>query len=138
MKCVDCPNEVDYRFRMRRKPNKTVALLLALLLGLLPLQNLFAFDVAPMAHATAPSMDTDSMAGHAMDELAGSDCDECDAQSCCEQNSCTLHHCASCAVSAVIPRDVLALERSSDLTLPDLQQSLPANLHSSLFRPPRS
>jgi len=41
-------------------------------------------------------------------------------------------------VSAVIPRDVLALERSSDLTLPDLQQSLPANLHSSLFRPPRS
>lgn len=123
---------------MQTRPNKLVALLLSLLLGLLPLQNLFASDTMPMAHEMTSSMEADSMAGHPMDELADSDCDDCDAQSCCEQSSCSLHHCASCALSAVIPPDSLFLERSSGTTLVGLQQSLPANRRSSLFRPPRS
>jgi len=123
---------------MQTRPNKLVALLLSLLLGLLPLQNLFAFDTTSMAHEMTSLMGTDSMAGHPMDELAGSDCDDCDAQSCCEQSSCSLHHCASCALNAVVSSDSCFLRHASATVHAVEQQSLPADLHSSLFRPPRS
>lgn len=123
---------------MPRKPNKLVALLLSLLLGLLPVQNLFAFDPAPMTHDDSSVMEMPSMDGQQMDGVASVDCDDCDSRSCCEQSSCTLHHCASCAVSAVIPCESLLLDRAAGATLLGLQQSLPANIHSDFFRPPRS
>ena len=124
---------------MQTRPNKTIALLLSLLLGLLPLQNLFAFDAAPMAHGvSSATMQMAAMDGHGVDAAASADCHDCDTQSCCEPGSCTLHHCASCTLSAVIPCDFLVLERVSGTAVPGLQQNLPANIHSAFFRPPRS
>jgi len=122
---------------MPRKPNKLIALLLSLLLGSLPLQNLFAFDSAPMAHEMQ-AMEMQAMDGQQMDEVVSVDCDDCDAQRCCEQSACTLHHCASCAVSAFLPCESLVLDRASGVTQSGLRKSLPANIHTDFFRPPRS
>jgi hypothetical protein len=122
---------------MPRNPNKLVALLLSLLLGLLPVQNLFASDSAPKAHERTAHMER-AVDGQQRDRAASITCNGCDSGTCCKQNSCAFHHCAFCALSAIIPRESLVLGLATGMPVPGLGQRLPTNIHSDFFRPPRS
>ncbi len=117
------------------RSRKPVALLLALLLALLPLQGLLA------AVWASPSAASVSEASHAMPEEgiqnADHNCQDCEQHQCCSQGGCDLQHCLSCATGTALPGSGLELNLAGSLPREELNSLLPEHPPTGLHRPPR-
>jgi len=121
---------------MPRRSRKAVALLLALLLAALPLQGLLAAVTAP---APMPQMLMEAVNGQAGATMqdAAMQCQDCDQHHCCDQGACDLQHCLSCVAPAILGES-LGFHLSLNTPRALLEQSLPEQRHTSLYRPPRA
>ncbi|WP_295298584.1 hypothetical protein [Thiolapillus sp.] len=125
---------------MRILQQKIIAVLLSLLLGLLPLQGAFAAETGGHQHGalsdismTLVNADHDRMSDMAQD------CDQCEQDSCCSGSSCSVDHCVSCTLAAVLlPDTSLALPSVAAIRLAGLESQISNSTLFSLFRPPRA
>ena len=118
---------------------KIIAVLLSLLLGLLPLQGVFATDSSMMHFQDAM---VDANVGVDMNHEQLSDmvleCDQGEQDSCCSGSSCDVHHCASCVFAAVptVSSLLLSLPFASHLAI--FESRITSFTPASLYRPPRA
>ncbi len=115
--------------------HKTVAILLSLLLGLLPLQGLFAAEASMNALGNA----TDAPIAVAMDHGQIPEMSQaCEQASCCDGSSCGADHCASCALAAVPMDSSMILPLPVAINLTGLAPRVLNSTLSFLYRPPRA
>ena len=129
---------------MHRSSDKLVAILLALLLGLAPLQGVLAGLLAVpqdtmVMHQAMEGMDshgTQAQAGQMDHAEMDQHCDQCDMDHCCDGVSCSFSQCASCvlALPATLP---LILASYTPILGPQPLVGLITRPLTSLFRPPR-
>ncbi len=117
------------------RSRKPVALLLALLLALLPLQGLLAAALAPVV-TTSASQAATAMPEKGMQD-AGHDCQDCEQHHCCSQGGCDLQHCLSCATGTALPGSGFPLDIAGSLPRDELNSLLPEHPPTDLQRPPR-
>jgi len=122
---------------MRSPANKLLALLLALLMGWLPLSAVQAApgQTMPMATAMAQGADHGATPSEAM---AQHHCDDCTAGGCCDQGRCDLGHCGACLFSVLPPAMALSWPLSTAVRLTHPVGGTPAALPDPLYRPPRA
>lgn len=121
---------------MCRLSKKLLTVLLALLLGMSPLQGAIAgfassFDQEGSVHQTADRHDI------ATDHAAAQDCEQCNTEAGCNGNSCSSDQCASCALVVFT-----VFSYHTNLTaMPGLSRAYDGFVSqhsSSLFRPPKA
>ena len=113
---------------------KIFVLLLSLMLGLVPMQGIFAAEVDTHLHGGVASMN--DLAHDQMPEMA-MDCDHCELGNCCDGSSCSVQHCASCTQVAV-PQALLADHLKTQINDQSaIESHFSDSLLVSLFRPPR-
>ena len=119
---------------MARPLRQSVCLLLALVLGLMPLTvALAAGGVATGVPSTAHHVA--GMQADKVDGMAG-DCQQCTDQ-CCEQGVCSGISCGAC-VSGILPGAVgVAVHVPAHASMADLPTTVPCH-PSFLYRPPRA
>ena len=127
---------------MYRRIKPLLALLLACLIGLSPIQAawsgvLFADD----SSSAGSSMHEHPMMSHAAGGMASGHashaCDRCDTADCCGGGGCQLGHCAVCVVSALLPVLLLPEHKVASVYSDGLSFSLPRRAPSPFYRPPR-
>jgi hypothetical protein len=125
---------------MRQSYKKLLAILLALLVGLIPLQSAIAgfadsFGPGDGAHQMADRPDSSqTMADH----VIAQDCEHCKTDTGCSNgHGCSSGHCVSC-VLGLLP--VLSFPTSQSSTSVQFRtvDGFVRQLSSSLFRPPRA
>ncbi len=118
---------------------KFLALILSLMLALLPLQGLFASEMAMPAGQGVPMSGMQADMNHAsMVGETAPECSDCAAKpACCDGSSCDLHQCASCVVMAFLPQSFIyqPLRVSVVVSFPHGGNLLSGN--TSLYRPPQ-
>lgn len=125
---------------MYRLPEKLLAVLLSVLLGLIPLQGAMAGvysqkdDVVHQHHMDANHSDIMVMMH---DSATMMDCDECNTATLCGGNSCSSGHCISC-ILALLPQILIPTLQTSTSIVAQLHFEFMRQPASSLFRPPRA
>lgn len=128
----------SYILPMRQSPKKLLAILLALLVGLIPLQAAMAgfadsFGQGDGAHQMADRHDgSQAMA----DPVMGQDCEHCKADT-GNGHSCSSGHCVSC-VLGLLPSLSFSTHQSATSVQFRTVDGFVRRLSSSLFRPPRA
>ncbi len=126
---------------MSQSPKKMLAVMLAILVGLSPLQSAMAgfadsFGQGEAVHQMADRHDG-SLAmttGHAMTQ----DCEQCKVDTgCCNRHGCSSGHCVSCAL-ALLPMLSLPTHQTASSVLFRTDDGCVSQLSSALFRPPRA
>jgi hypothetical protein len=116
---------------------KFIAVLLSLMLGLLPLQGVFAGEVSmPMHESMVAASMNDTMSHEQASEMSPG-CDQCEQDDCCSGSSCDVHHCASCAFAAVLAETTAMPPLPAAAHLPAFDSRVRSFTLSSLYRPPR-
>lgn len=123
---------------MRTLHRKFVAILLSLLLGLLPLQGVFAGEAPMNARGSVVNMSGMTGMDHEKMLQMAQTCDQCDQDSCCNGGSCSIDHCASCALSAVLTGSSMNLPLEVKTSLSGFASLSPSSTLSFLYRPPRA
>jgi len=126
---------------MHRLPEKFLAILLTLLLGMSPLQggmhNMVSSPGQKENVHQMPDKHTDSMVMAADNELK-KDCDQCHMGDGCADQTYSFTHCASCVLAVLT--DYLSPTRYTSTPTPRHQMAYNEFLSqpsASLFRPPR-
>jgi len=124
---------------MQRQHKKMMAILLALLLGLSPLQTLVAGIISSSAtdggmHRISNMQDSE-MAGK--DRHVGGECDKCNDANGCHGHDCFSAQCAYCMGVALLPDFSYPIHRAVGLNVTRPDRAYPTHPFSSLFRPPR-
>jgi hypothetical protein len=125
---------------MRRLPDKLLALLLSLLLGLAPLQGVMGMPGGSPDLQTAPQQPAHN---HDHDPLSGeiaksSPCTHCLSHDCCQGQAggSASNHCSGCLAALPVAMSPVAMT-SDNLTYPLIQVRYTNRLPSSILRPPR-
>lgn len=125
---------------MRQSPNKLLAILLALLVGLIPFQSAMAgfadsFGQGDGIHQMADRHDgSQAMADHVMAQ----DCEHCKTDAGCSNgHGCSSGHCVSC-VLGLLPVLSVPTHQSAASVQFRTDDGFVRQLSSSLFRPPRA
>ena len=125
---------------MHRLSETLLPILLALLLGLAPLQNAWAAVVSSPDQGGHPQqmaamdLDQDEMS---MDRYSGEKCDPCDVDDCCGGLGCSAGQCGSSFIalpsrSLQLP-EIFGVAQTEQVTIPSVSTSI-----SPFYRPPRS
>jgi len=126
---------------MHRLSDKLLAMLLALLLGLSPLQGAMAASFAASGQGMAMHQMADVDDGAvATSDMASHDCDQCNSGKGCGSQGCSSGHCASCLSCTMAPPLSFSLPThpATTVTLPLENRGIVSRLTFSLFRPPRA
>jgi hypothetical protein len=125
---------------MSRLSRQLLALLLALLMGLAPLQGavagMSALSSGDQGMAGMSQMDHGAMMDMASGASVDHDCDQCNSDDCCSGSNCLSGHCATCAM-ALLPVLTSLVSPTATLRLSQVGDNLRSTLPASLFRPPR-
>ncbi len=116
---------------------KFLAVLLSLMLGLLPLQGVFAGETSMPMHESMVGASMNDTMSHEQASKMSLDCDQCEQDSCCSGSSCDIHHCASCVFAAVLTEPTAMLPLPAAVPLPAFDPRVRSFTLSSLYRPPR-
>lgn len=122
---------------MRRMPEKLLAVLLTLMLGLSPLQGVMAGSASSLDQEKGVhQMSTQGEMVMNIDHGSHS-CEQCHAGDGCNGHSCSSGQCASCAL-ALLPSFSLPVNLTVVTLLLRSDQSSVSQYTSFLFRPPRA
>lgn len=124
---------------MKRSPPRYLALLLALLMGLIPMQGVLAGLMAgSMDHIGHHGMESEgsSQLVYGADPAAV-DCGGCPAGHFCEGQGCASGHCVSC-VAAIILQSYRLGPTGTEPSVPLHNSLLPPRIPAAVFRPPRA
>ncbi len=116
---------------------KSVAILLSLLLGLLPLQGVFAAEASMNTQGSVANVSDMADMGHEQMPETAQACDQCEQDGCCNGDSCGIEHCASCALAAVLMDSAMVLPMPVKTDLMGLAPQTTSSTPSFLYRPPR-
>jgi len=130
---IDQRNEIHYRFHMHTLHQKSIAILLSLLLGLLPLQGIFANETPVNIQGGAEMAGMDHEDAFQMAQTCDQ-CDQCNQGDCCNDGSCS----ASCTLSAVLAGSSMNLPVLVKTNLSRFASLSPSSTLSFLYRPPRA
>ena len=116
---------------------KFIGVLLSLMLGLLPLQGVFAGETSMPMHDSMLAASMNDTMSHEPASQMSADCDQCEQDSCCSGSSCDIHHCASCVFAAVLTESSAMLPLLAAVPLLAFDPRVGSFTLSSLYRPPR-
>ena len=124
---------------MRRSIKKQLAVLLALLVGLTPLQGAMAglVDLPGQPEGVIRMAADHDGRFIAAEHAAVQDCERCNRDTGCNGQGCSSGHCAACAL-ALLPTLPLPTYRSAAAVPMQTDAGFEAQLSSYLFRPPRA
>lgn len=124
---------------MHQLSDKLLAILLALLLGLLPIQSAMAgFAAFPDQEESVHQMVGMQTGDDAMsvDQMAH-DCEQCESDNYCKDSTCASSHCAFCVVA--VPSFISLFTDHVDISyVQQADDTFLSHSVSSLYRPPRA
>ena len=115
-----------------------MAILLSLLLGVLPLQGLFATEASMSMHGNVADAPVTASMDHDQAPEMAQACDQCEQDSCCNGSACGMDHCASCALAAVLMDSAMVLPTPVKTNLMGFAPQTTSSTPSFLYRPPRA
>jgi len=125
---------------MRLPSEKVLAILLALLLGISPLQSAMAGSTAHAVQAgSGHQMGHEHIADMTMDQVKGMnhDCPQCQDPSGCSDHTCSSGHCSSCAPALLSTLQHFVIVSGLAHFL-QIDEAFPLRDSSHPFRPPKA
>ena len=124
---------------MHQSSKKLLAILLALLVGLIPLQSAMAGFADSFGQGDGVHQMTDRHDGsHAMvDHVTGQDCEQCNIDAGCIGHSCSSGHCVSCVLGLIPVRSFPAHPFAESVQF-GTDDSFVRQVFFFIFRPPRA
>ena len=124
---------------MYRLSQKTLALVIALLMGILPLQRAVAGVASSLVQGESVSRMADRNHGQMdmREDQAGDHCDQCVTGDCCADDICSTGACASVAL-ALLAVFSLPTNHVTTSNIVGADDGFVSQFSASLFRPPRA